>query len=84
MKIRKVKEVNEFLEAVNKCKGEVWLESLEGDRLNLKSTLSQYVAIGALLSERGDSLELFCGKRSDEVNFFKFFNENPKVLDEAV
>lgn len=84
MKIGNLKELNEFLAAVNKCEGEVWLESPEGDVFNLKSTFSQYVAMGALLTERGDSLELFCGNRKDEGYLIKFFMDNPEVLSKAV
>lgn len=84
MKIGNLKELNEFLGAVEKCKRDVWLESPEGDRFNLKSTFSQYIAMGALLSERGDSLELFCASREDEGHLMKFFRDNPEVLAKAV
>ena len=33
----------DFIGMVKKCKGEVFLKSDQGDVLNLKSTLSQYV-----------------------------------------
>ena len=33
----------EFLEQVKKCDGEVLYETPEGDRIALKSTLSQYI-----------------------------------------
>ena len=46
----------------------------------MKSLLTQYVAIGALLGEKGDELELFCSSKEDEVKFLKFFNENPEVM----
>ena len=74
MKIFNEKELNSFLEAVNCAK----------DCLNLKSTLARYVAIGELLGEHGDELELFCDDRNDEQLFFKFFRENPEVLDGVV
>lgn len=80
MKITNIKQVHEFLATVDKCGGSVWLESKQGDKFNLKSPLSQYVAIGALISNHGDELELFCADRGDEENFFKFFGENPEVL----
>lgn len=80
MKLTNVSLVHRFLNTVNECKGDVWLESKEGDKFNLKSPLSQYVAIGKLISERGDELELFCSDSSDESKFFEFFNKNPKVL----
>lgn len=84
MKIFNEKELNSFLEAVNCAKGNVFLKSVEGDCLNLKSTLARYVAIGELLGEHGDELELFCDDRNDEQLFFKFFKENPEVLDGVV
>lgn len=79
MKITKTTKAA-FQEAINACKGDVWLESPNGDRYNLKSIFSQYIALDALLREKGDELELFCGLHEDEVNFFKFFKENPEVL----
>ena len=54
MKLHNLGEVNDFLHTVNRCKGEVWLEDRDGSRINLKSKLSQYVAIAALLGEPGD------------------------------
>lgn len=43
MKLFKNIDTISFLEDVKKCSGEVFFESEEGDRLNLKSTLSQYI-----------------------------------------
>lgn len=45
MTICKENEITSFLEAVQRCRGEVILETDTGDRLNLKSTLSQFVFI---------------------------------------
>lgn len=78
MKLNNIKQVNDFLEAVSKCSGAVWLESKEGDYLNLKSELSKYVAIGQLIDERADDLELFCNLREDEAMMLKFFSMNPE------
>lgn len=80
MKLANIKEVDSFLKTVNECVGDVWLESIEGDKINLKSKLSQYIAISALISCEADKLELFCSKHEDEMKFFKFFKENPMVL----
>ena len=66
MKLTNVKDVQTFLNAVNACQNDVYLKSNEGDVLNLKSSLSQYIAIGRLLEESGDSLELFAQTREDE------------------
>lgn len=80
MKLTNITEAENFLKAVDECTGDVWLESVEGDKINLKSKLSQYVAISALISCESDKLELFCSKLEDEERFFKFFSENPEVL----
>lgn len=80
MKLTNIKEVNNFLKTVNDCKGDVWLESSYGDKINLKSKLSQYVAISALISCENEHLELYCSLAEDEARFFEFFNKNPEVL----
>lgn len=80
MKLTKISQVEDFLTIVNTCKGDVTLTSPYGDKYNMKSLLTQYVAIGALLGERGDELELFCSSKEDEAKFLKFFNENPEVM----
>lgn len=80
MKLTKISQVEDFLAIVNTCKGDVILTSQYGDKYNMKSLLTQYVAIGALLGERGDALELFCSSKEDEAKFLKFFNENPEVM----
>ena len=79
MKITNIKQIHDFLKVVNDCKDIVILKSQQGDVFNLKSQLSQYVAIGALLGEHGDELELFCNDSTDEAKFMKFFNEHPEV-----
>lgn len=80
MKLTKISQVEDFLAAVNACKGSVTLTSIYGDKYNLKSLLTQYVAIGALLGEKGDELELFCSLPEDEAMFIKFFREHPETL----
>lgn len=80
MKLRNITEVDNFLKVVGECEGSVWLESSYGDRFNLKSKFSQYIAVGVLISAEGENLELYCTLHEDEERFFKFFKENPDVL----
>ena len=80
MKLNNAIEIDAFQQAINECEGDVWFESIYGDRFNLKSVLSRYVALGKLISEEGESLELFCALSADEHNFYKFFAENPDTL----
>lgn len=79
MMFQNAEQIDAFMDAVQKCKGDVYLKSTEGDIFNLKSRLSSYVAIGALLGDEGDELELFCDKTEDEGHFYRFFAEHPEV-----
>lgn len=63
MKLKNIKEVEEFRKVIHACAGDVYLKSQDGDVFNLKSALSEYIALGQLLSEQGDNLELFADRR---------------------
>ena len=80
MRLTNSKEIMEFRYAVAKCKGDVWLEDQEGNKFNLRSVISQYIALGELLQDKGDKLELFCSIPEDERHFMKFFYNNPNAL----
>ena len=80
MRLTNVSEVDSFIKTINECSGDVWLESTDGDRINLKSKLSQYIAISALISIEGDNLDLYCSLPEDETKFLKFFKEHPSVV----
>ena len=43
MKLKQLKQYIDFIEAVQTCSEDVYFCSEEGDRLNLKSTLSQFL-----------------------------------------
>ena len=75
MKLTNVKDVQKFIEVVNSCQSDVYLKSVEGDVFNLKSSLSQYIAIGRLIEESGDSLELFAQTREDEALLLQMIME---------
>ena len=80
MKFTELSEVNDFLRTVDSCKGEVWLESTQGDRIVLNSVLSHYIAMTVLLTQHGDMLELFCQYPEDEAKFFRYFKKHPDVI----
>ena len=42
-------EVNDFISLIDACKGNVYLVTPEGDKLNLKSKLSQLVGLSNLI-----------------------------------
>ena len=83
MKLKNIKEVEAFRKVIHECEGDVYLKSPEGDVFNLKSSLSEYIALGQLLSEQGDNLELFADRREDEallLNFIAELNKENKAL----
>lgn len=51
MKIYNIDDVENFLAVIKKCKGSVELVSKQGDRLNLKSELTKYLAISKLFND---------------------------------
>lgn len=76
MMLKDAKDVNSLISAVDKCKGDVILRSMDGrEEFNLKSQLSRYIAIGRLCEEHGDEYEIFCMDKSDTGYMYQFFHE---------
>lgn len=50
MIVNNITDIDGFFKVVDKCKGRVELITGEGDRLNLKSKLSQYVSLAQIFS----------------------------------
>ena len=80
MKLTTIENVEKFIETCNACKAGVRLTSQYGDQYNLKSVLTQYVAIGKLIEEHNNELELFCDSKEDEAMFLKLFQKNPEMV----
>ena len=51
MIIRNITDVDGFFETVDKCSGRVDLLTKQGDRLNLKSKLCQYISLTGMFSD---------------------------------
>ncbi len=66
-------EVQEFLSEIDKCEGDVFLVTDEGDRLNLKSKLCQLIGLTKLI-EGGkiSNAHIECQKPEDESKLFRF------------
>jgi len=78
MRLKSMRDVEHFQHAIDECRNDVWLVS-KSDNYNMKNALSQYVAIGRLLS--GDSeLELFTESKDDEKYFLKMFAAYPELV----
>ena len=50
MKVQNITDIEKFFKVVHSCEGKVELVTGEGDRLNLKSKLSQYVSMANIFS----------------------------------
>lgn len=73
MKIMNISNVDDFFKVVDSCEGKVELVSKEGDRLNLKSTLTQYVALAKIFSNGYiRELELVVHEANDVKKFMEF------------
>lgn len=66
MKIRDISEPTSFFKAVNACAGKVELVTAEGDCLNLKSRLCQYIALTQMFEDkRVEGIELMVSEPGD-------------------
>lgn len=50
MKVFNITDIDAFFKVIDACQGRVELVTGEGDRLNLKSKLSQYVSMANIFS----------------------------------
>jgi len=51
MRLHNITDIEGFFKVIDSCKGTVELISNEGDRINLKSKLSQYFSLARLFSD---------------------------------
>lgn len=74
MLLKDVHDIERLLEAISRCRDDVILRSADGrEELNMKSRLSQYIAIERLHRECGDQYEFFCMNPADEGYMLEFF-----------
>ena len=77
MKIRNIKDIDGFFHVIDSCDGKVELVTGEGDRLNLKSKLSQYVSLANIFSN-GDipEMEIVAHEKEDVEKILHFMMNN--------
>lgn len=70
-------EVQDFHKVVQQCKNDVFLIKNDGsEEFNLKSALSEFIALGRLAEKYGDQYEIFCQNAADEAIIMKFYREH--------
>ena len=66
MKVQNITDIDRFFKVIDDCVGKVELVTGEGDRLNLKSKLSQYVSLANLFSDGAiEELEIIAYEPED-------------------
>lgn len=73
MKVQNITDVDKFFRVIDACKGTVELVSPEGDRINLKSKLAQYLSMATIFSNGYiKELELVAYEKEDIDRLIKF------------
>ncbi|MDD3174748.1 MAG: polya polymerase [Herbinix sp.] len=73
MKITNITNIDALFKVIESCNGRVELVTGEGDRLNLKSKLSQYVALANVFSDgKIEELELIAYEPEDVKRLISF------------
>lgn len=80
MKLYNITDVDGLFQVIDECKGKVELITGEGDRLNLKSKLCQFVSLSTLLKSDVEipELELVAYEPEDTSKLIKFLMEEKK------
>ena len=78
MKIKNIKDVDGFNKVIDSCAGKEEFNTGEGDRLNLKSKLCQYVSLTSLLKSDVEipELEVVAYEPEDTERIIKFLMTN--------
>ena len=65
--------LGDLVEAINDCKGDVFLETAEGDKINLKSQFCRMIGLLNIIEGgRFAGAKLVCEKEEDASKLFRF------------
>ena len=77
MKVQHITNIDGFFKVIDTCEGKVELVTGEGDRLNLKSKLCQYVSMAKIFSDGTIAeLEIIAYEPEDIKKLVNFMMEN--------
>ncbi|MBQ2316463.1 MAG: hypothetical protein II372_04090 [Clostridia bacterium] len=66
-------DFDDLIKVIDKCKGDVYLETTDGDSLNLKSRLCQILGLSTILSSAEiEEAWVRCVNPDDESMLFRF------------
>ena len=79
MKVQNITDVEGFFKVVDSCEGKVELVTGEGDRLNLRSKLSQYVSLANVFSDGNvRELEIVAYEPEDITKLINYMMQSGK------
>ncbi|MGI6002270.1 MAG: polya polymerase [Lachnospiraceae bacterium] len=85
MKVTNVTDIDGFFKMIDSCKGKVELVTGEGDCINLKSKLSQFVALAKVFSSNEiPELELVAYDKEDVTRIMDFMMRQDRQVKPAV
>lgn len=66
-------DFEDLIKVIDKCKGDVYLETSDGDSLNLKSRLCQMLGLATILANTEiEEAWVRCTNKDDETMLFRF------------
>ncbi len=66
-------DFDDFIKVIDSCKGDVYLETGDGDVLNLKSKLCQMLGLSTILKNTEiEEASIKCANPEDETMLFRF------------
>ncbi len=85
IKIEKVNQVKKLFEVIDSCSANVELRTGEGDCLNMKSKLSQYLSMTRMFAN-GDvpQMEFVVKDREDGEKLAAFLEEDAQCTEEQI
>ena len=73
MKIRSMRELAAFNEMLNRCCGQVWIESPKGEKTDLTEESTRPRGLSALLGESAEEYGIYARRREDEMLLLDYF-----------
>ena len=79
MKVKNITNIEKFFQVVDSCAGKVELVTGEGDRLNLRSKLSQYISLANVFSDGNvRELEIVAYEPEDITKLINYMMQSGK------
>ncbi len=72
MTISSKAEVEKLQETLRQCGGDVWIENIRGERVDLKDELGFFQGVAKLIGNDDGEYELFARRSEDECRLMDF------------